>query len=191
MLRILHNTNIDFIKRWRVVAVVILAFLLPGLVWAAATGFRRSIEFTGGTMVQYEFTNAPDIGVVRQTVTAAGYPNAEVQTFGSPRDIVVRAQGIEAGRVETTEAVAARLNAALRSRFGANALRVVQTEAISARVGAELRRNAIIAMLISFGVTLLYLAWRFDARLALAAVLANVHDIIATFVFIKYMGIEI
>ena len=191
MLRILPSTKIDFIKRWRLVAVIIVAFLLPGLIWAAATGFKRSIEFTGGTMVQYEFTTAPDIGVVRQTVTEAGYPNAEVQTFGSPRDIVVRAQGIEAGQVQSTEAVAARVNAAIRSRFGSNVPRVVQTEAISARVGAELRRNAIIAMLISFGVTLLYLAWRFDARLALAAVLANVHDIIATFVFIKYMGIEI
>jgi preprotein translocase subunit SecF len=142
-------------------------------------------------MVQYEFTTAPDVGVVRQTVAAAGYPTAEVQTFGSARELVVRAQGIEAGQVQATEAVAQRVNAALRERFGSNALRVVKTEAISARVGAELRRNAIIAMLISFGVTLLYLAWRFDTRLALAAVFANVHDIIATFVFIKYMGIEI
>ena len=191
MLRILQNTKIDFISRWRLVAMLIAAFLLPGLIWVAATGFKRSIEFTGGTMVQYEFTTAPDIGVVRQTAAAAGYPNAEVQTFGSPRDIVVRAQGIESGQVQATEAVAERLNAALKSRFGANAFRIVQTEAISARVGAELRRNAIVAMLISFGVTLLYLAWRFDTRLALAAVLANIHDIIATFVFIKYMGIEI
>jgi preprotein translocase subunit SecF len=104
---------------------------------------------------------------------------------------VVRAQGAEAGQTQATEAVAEKLNTALRSRFGATEVRVVRTEAIGPRVGAELRRNAIVAMLISFGVTLLYLAWRFDARLALAAVLANVHDIIATFVFIKYMGIEI
>jgi preprotein translocase subunit SecF len=54
-----------------------------------------------------------------------------------------------------------------------------------------LRRNAVIAMLISFAMTLLYLTWRFEWRLAAAAVLANVHDIIATFAFVKYMQIEI
>jgi preprotein translocase subunit SecF len=197
MLRILHNTKIDFIKRWRLVGVLIAVFLLPGLIWITAgavnprsEAFEFGIEFTGGTVVQYAFTTPPDIGVVRQTVIDAGFPNAEVQTFGSPREIVVRAQSAE-GESQATEAVASRLNSALRARFGENAVRVVRTEAIGPRVGAELRRNAVIAMLISFGVTLLYLAWRFDARLALAAVLANVHDIIATFVFIKYMNLEI
>ena len=191
MLRILHNTHIDFIKRWRLVGLLIIAFLLPGTIWIAISGFKLGIEFTGGTVVQYEFTAPPDIGVVRQTVNATGFPNAEVQTFGSARDIVVRAQGVESGQAQATEAVAERLNAGLRSRFGANSFRVVRTEAIGPRVGAELRRNAIVAMLISFAVTLLYLAWRFDARLAVAALVANVHDILATFVFIKYMDIEI
>jgi preprotein translocase subunit SecF len=191
MLRILHNTNIDFIKRWRLVTALILAFLIPGSIWIAIDGFKLGIEFTGGTVVQYEFTTPPDIGVVRQAVTSAGFPNAEVQTFGSPRDIVVRAQGLQGGQTQATEAVAERVNAALRARFGANTVRVMRTEAIGPRVGAELRRNAVIAMLISFAVTLLYLAWRFDARLAVAALVANVHDILATFVFIKYMGIEI
>ena len=191
MLRILHNTNIDFIKRWRLVALLIVAFLLPGVVWIAVSGFKLGIEFTGGTVVQYEFATAPDIGEVRETVTNSGFPSAEVQTFGSARDIVVRAQGTEAGQAQATEAVAERLNAALRARFGQTAMRVVRTEAIGPRVGAELRRKALIAMLISFAVTLLYLAWRFDGRLAVAAIVANIHDILATFVFIKYMDIEI
>ncbi len=191
MLRILPTTHIDFIKRWRLVTVLIAAFLLPALIWIAVSGFNFGIEFTGGSVVQVEFTQAPNIGDVRSAVTSA-VPGAEVQTFGGPNEIVLRAQEREHVEVASgAESVAQSMRTALARRFGENAFRVVRTEAIGPRVGAELRRNAIIAMLISFGVTLLYLAWRFDVRLAAASVLANLHDIIATFAFIRYAQIEI
>jgi preprotein translocase subunit SecF len=191
MLRILHDTQIDFIKRWRLVIVIMLAFLLPALAWIVVSGFKLGIEFTGGTVIQVQFAQVPNIADVRSTVTSA-VPGAEVQTFGSANELVLRAQ--ERRHVEAqsgAESVAQTMRRALTTRYGASAFRVVRTEAIGPRVGAELRRNAIIAMLISFGVTLLYLAWRFDARLAVASVLANVHDILATFAFIKYAQIEI
>jgi preprotein translocase subunit SecF len=199
MLRILHNTQFDFIKRWRQVGIIVIAFLLPALVWIIASmisggfgkAFKVGIEFTGGAAVQVAFKADANIGEIRQAVTAL-YPTAEVQSFGSPRDVVIRAQGAEtAGQVETVGSVTEALRGALRDKYGEAAFTVGSTEAIGPRVGAELRRNAIIAMLISFAVTLGYLAWRFDGRLAVAAVLANVHDIIATFAFIKYAQIEI
>lgn len=189
MLRILPNTQIDFIKRWRLVAVLIGAFLLPALVWIAISGFKVGIEFTGGTVVEVEFAQTPNIGDVRNAVTSV-VPGAEVQTFGSPNQIVLRAQERQQVDVANVESVGQTMRSALVNKYGAAAFKVVRTETIGPRVGAELRRNAVIAMLISFGVTLLYLAWRFDARLAVASVLANVHDIIATFAFIRYMGIE-
>ena len=201
MLRILHNTNFDFIKRTRLVAIIIAAFLIPALVWMTvdiARGglgnlFNLGIEFTSGTAVEVQFREAPDMAEVRSVVSAA-VPGVEVQTFGSPRDIVFRAQ--EEQHVDSTaagaETVPNKISAALRERFpGDSAFTIQRTEAISPRVGAELRRNAIVAMLISFAVTLMYLAWRFDGRLAFASVLANLHDIIATFAFIKYAQIEL
>jgi preprotein translocase subunit SecF len=161
--------------------------------WIAISGFQYSIEFTGGTLIQLEFRNPPDVGEVRSALAQAGHEGVEIQTFGSPNELVVRAQEEEAVAQQAggAETVAARIRAALDQRFGADAYRVVRTEAVGPRVGAELRRNAAIAMLISFGITLLYLAWRFEWRLALASVLANVHDIVATFAFIRYMNIEI
>ena len=197
MFRILQNTNIDFIGRWRLVTLLIAAFLLPALIWTGVStargglseAFHLGIEFTGGTLAQYDFPRAPNLETVRSTVTSAGFPGAEVQTFGAPDQIVVRAQNVDT-TAASAEATAQRLTAALRQAFPDNVPTVARTDAVGPRVGAELRRNAIIAMLISFGVTLLYLAWRFDARLALASVLAIVHDIIATFAFIKFMGIE-
>ena len=200
MLRILHNTNIDFIKRARLVTILIAGFLIPALAWMVvdvARGgmddlFNLGIEFTSGTVVEVRFTEAPDIAAVREAVgsVAAG---AEIQTIGSPRDIVIRAQEPEHVQRTATgaSAVANTISSALTERFGAGSYTLQRTEAVSPRVGAELRRNAIVAMLISFAVTLLYLAWRFDARLAIASVLANIHDIIATFAFIKYAQIEL
>jgi preprotein translocase subunit SecF len=62
---------------------------------------------------------------------------------------------------------------------------------VGPRVGDELRRQAAIATLIAFGLTLVYLAWRFEWRFGVAAIIATIHDIIATLAFMKYMNIEI
>jgi preprotein translocase subunit SecF len=200
MLRILHGTNIDFIRRARLVTILIAAFLIPAMSWMvvdAARGglgdlFNLGIEFTSGTSVEVQFREAPDMAAVRDAVGGVA-PGAEIQTIGSPRDIVIRAQ--EPEHVQRTAAgasvVADTIAGALTQRFGAGSYTLQRTEAVSPRVGAELRRDAIVAMLISFAVTLLYLAWRFDARLAMASVLANIHDIVATFAFIKYAQIEL
>jgi preprotein translocase subunit SecF len=144
-------------------------------------------------MVQLEFTQAPNVGDVRDALSQAGLGNTEVQTFGSSRDIVVRAQ--EQEHVQQLGAGAAsiksQIQSALTTRYGANAFRVVGSEAVGARVGSELVRNATIALLISFAVSLIYLAIRFEWRFGLAAVLANIHDILAVFAFIKYLNLEV
>ena len=193
MLRILHDTKIDFIRLRRATTIAILAFILPGLIWIAISGFRYSIEFTGGTLVQLVFTEAPDIGEVRDVLGGAGLADAEIQTFGAPNEIVVRAQApaTVATQAGGAESVASTITDALSARYGEDGFRVERTEAVGPRVGAELRRNAIIAILISFAATLLYLGWRFEGRFAVASVIANIHDIVATLAFMKYMNIEI
>jgi preprotein translocase subunit SecF len=197
MLRILHNTRIDFIGRWRLVTGALIAFLIPAVGWMVVSSvggnaFRTGIEFTGGTLLQLEFKQPPDVGVVRAAAEQA-VSRVEVQTFGSPRDIVIRAQQREHVRRQSAGAatVAEAIQRGLEQRFGRDAFRVVRTDAIGPRVGDELTRNATIAMLISFAVSLIYLAARFEWRFGVAAVLANMHDIVATFAFIKYAQIEI
>jgi preprotein translocase subunit SecF len=198
MLRILHNTKIDFIGRWRLATTVLVAFLIPAIIWMGVSTartrepFRFGIEFTGGTLVQAKFQQSPDVGAVRAAVSQA-VGDVEVQTFGSPQDVVIRAQEPEHVRRQSGRAatVAESIQRALEQRFGVGAFTVVQTEAIGPRVGAELRRDATIALLISFVVSLIYLAIRFEWRFGLAAVLANMHDIVATLAFIKYAQIEI
>jgi preprotein translocase subunit SecF len=193
MLRILHNTNIDFLRLRKIAAIITLAFILPGLVLIGVTGVRYSIEFTGGTLVRVHFAQPQQVGEIRSTLATAGIASAEIQQFGSPREFVIRAQEREqveqqAGSAET---VADDIESALTRRFGEGSYEVMRTEAVGPKVGSELRRNAIIAVLLSFITTLIYLAWRFEWRFGLAAVIATAHDILATVAFIKYMDLEV
>jgi preprotein translocase SecF subunit len=193
MLRILHNTHIDFIRLWRWSTALIALFIVPGVILIAISGFRYSIEFTGGTLMQLEFREAPDVGEVRSTLSNAGIPDAEIQTFGSARELVVRAQDEQhvAQQSVGAESIAQRVRNALDARYGENAYKVVRVEGVGPRVGAELRRQALLAVVLSFVATLIYLAWRFEWRFGVAAIVATIHDIIATLAFMKYMNIEI
>jgi preprotein translocase subunit SecF len=193
MLRILHDTTIDFIRLWRWSTALIALFIIPGVILIAVSGFRYSIEFTGGTLMQLEFREAPDIGDVRSTLSDAGVADAEIQTFGSPREIVVRAQDESdvAEQAIGAESVADQIKSALSARFGADSYRVVRTEGVGPRVGGELRQRALYALIISFAATLIYLAWRFEWRFGVAAIVATIHDIIATLAFMRYLNLEI
>jgi preprotein translocase subunit SecF len=193
MLRILYKTSFDFIRRWRLAAAFVAVFIVPAALLIPFTGLNYSIEFTGGTVVQVTFNDSTDVGRVRAALTTAGVPGAEPVSFGTPRDYVIRAQDLDAVQQEEVgaETVAEQVRDALNAEFGEGSYVVVRTEAIGPRVGEELERQAVIAMLIAFGLTLVYLAWRFEWRFSVAAVLATVHDIVAAFAFIKYMNLEI
>lgn len=194
MLRVLHNTRIDFIRLWKPVTVAIFLFIVPGLLWTLVSGPRWGIEFTSGTMLELEFKQAPELGRIRSAIAGAGFEDAEVQTFGAPNQIVIRAQDEETIRDQATagaEGVVDRIENALSAEFGAESFREVRTESVGPRVGGELRQKALIALLISFGVSLLYIAWRFDWRLGVSAIVANIHDILATFALIKYLDLEV
>src|SRR3954471_9509385 len=147
MLRIFHGTNYDFVKPWRIAVGITVAFILAGFIFLGVhkarygTALNQSIEFTGGTLMQLEFTQPPNIGDIRATVDAAGFPNSEIQQFGSSREFTVRAAGHAAGTTATSsqavEATAHEIQGALERKFGASNLRVVRTEIVGARVGDE------------------------------------------------------
>jgi preprotein translocase subunit SecF len=192
MLRILHGTNYDFIKPWRWAVGITAAFIAVGLIYLGVHGINRSIEFTGGTLMQLEFKQPPNVGDIRSTIDAAGYPNSEIQQFGSPREFTIRAAGhTPQAAGSTVEATAREIQSALEKKFGPDAFRVVRTEIVGPRVGDELSRNAVIAILISLVVTLVYLAIRFEWRFGVAAVIATFHDLLSTLAFLAIMRLEV
>ncbi|HEX8724693.1 MAG TPA: protein translocase subunit SecF [Gemmatimonadaceae bacterium] len=193
MLRILHGTSYDFIKYWRHAAIITIAFIVVGLSVLFVTGAHYSIEFTGGTTMQVEFSQPPNPDVIRSTVDHAGFSGSTIQQFGSPTEYTINAQprsgNAEFGAVDST---AKQIEAALHAQFGDTShVRVISSQFVGAQVGSELRRNAMIAVLISFLVTLVYLAIRFEWRFGVAAVVATAHDIFTTLAFLSMMRLEI
>ncbi len=194
MIRFFANANYDFmgVRRWAYVATA--AFALPGLMLFPLRGLNESIEFTGGTLIQVTANN-PTVteGSIRSALDAAGLRGAEVQTYGAPNEFVIRTRlSPTASQLEgTTQQTAAVVDSALGLAFGADRPAIVRTEAVGPKVGGELRQKALLAIVLSFGATLIYLWFRFEWRFGLAAVAATAHDIILTMSFMSLMHLEV
>src|ERR1035437_5712205 len=185
MLRILHDTKIDFIRWWRWAAGLTIGFILIGLgSLAIRGGFDESVEFTGGTLMQLHFTAAPTPEKIR-----AGIHDEEIATFRTPSDFTIRARSGSA--VVGADSSSRQIEGLLVKGFGRDAFKVVRTEAVGPKVGSELARGAVIAILVSFFVTLVYLAIRFDWRFGVAATVATMHDILTTVAFMSILHLEV
>ena len=191
-MRLFANANYDFIGRRRLGYLVSLAVIVPGFLLLLFRGANYSIEFTGGTLLQVETRGPGDVGRVRAALGEAGVNGAEIQTFGSDRELVIRARVAREGSdANDTQATSGAVQAALDQAVGRGQYEIVRTEAVGPKVGSELRQKAIIAILLSFAVVLVYLAIRFEWRFGVAAVIATAHDVIASLAFIGLSRIEV
>ena len=191
-MRLFANANYDFLGHRRIAYVLSLAFLIPGLLVLALRGVNYSVEFTGGTLMQVQSEQPVDVGAVRNALAARGVQGAEIQTFGSARELVIRARVVRQGaNADDTQVTATALREALDASVGAGKYTVLRTEAVGPKVGGELRQKALMAILLSFLVVLAYLAYRFEWRFGVAAILATAHDIIASIAFIAIVRLEV
>ena len=107
-MRLFANANYDFLGQRKVAYGISIAFSLIGLLVLLIRGVNYSVEFTGGTLVQVETTQPADVGALRNALQARGIPNAEIQTFGSDREIAIRALG-RYGKPEEVKAAARKI----------------------------------------------------------------------------------
>jgi preprotein translocase subunit SecF len=192
-MRLFANARYDFIgvRQWAYGFSALL--IIPGLLWLLVSGLNYSIEFTGGTLIQIKTPAPIGTGVIRTALTTGGVPGAEVQTFGSETEFSIRARlsAEENGQTLGTQETRAAVQRALDAGLGAGRYEIVRAEAVGPKVGRELQGKALVAVLFSFVVTLIYLAFRFEWRFGLAAVIATAHDILATLAFIRYLNLEV
>jgi preprotein translocase subunit SecF len=174
--------------------VVTATFTAIGLALLVFRPLNQSIEFTGGTLLQLHVNDASiETGRIRAALEAGGISGAEIQTFGAPDEFVIRARLDPRLDVtgQSTQATSALVDSALTSAFSAGSYDIERVEAVGPKVGGELRQKALLAILMSFGATLIYLWFRFEWRFGIAAVAATVHDIISTIAFVSLMNLEI
>jgi preprotein translocase subunit SecF len=193
MIRLFENANYNFLGVRRYAYAITAAVALVGLLALGIRGVNESIEFTGGSMLHVRTADsAVTISQLRAALTAHGITGAELSTFGTSTDFVIRAPIARGAAVaEAAQQAAREVEAALTAGLGAGRYTVQRREAVSAKVGGELRGKALLAVVMSFGVTLLYLAFRFEWRFALATIAATAHDILLTVAFISLMHLEI
>jgi preprotein translocase subunit SecF len=155
-------------------------------------GLNYSIEFTGGTLLQVQSKKPVDVAQLRTGLDREGIHGAEIQNFGAENEYVIRARVAKPGSdANDTQATAEAVRQALNAVLGPGNYTVLRTEAVGPKVGGELRQKAFLAIFLSFFAVLAYLAYRFEWRFGLAAVVATAHDILATIAFIGILRLEV
>ncbi len=191
-LRLFHNAKYDFIAVRKKAYAVTGAIIVVGLAFLLIRGVNYSVEFTGGTLIQVHTTGNVGDDQLRSGLDAAGIKNAEIQRFGDGNDFVIRARvGDTQADANNTQAAQEAVRQGLDQVVGTGKFEITRTEAVGAKVGGELRGQAFLAIFLSFFAVLAYLAYRFEWRFGLAAVIATAHDMVTTIAFTAGMRLEV
>ncbi|WP_333708530.1 protein translocase subunit SecF [Tepidimonas ignava] len=177
--------TIPFTRHMLALNLVSLVTFVLAVVFLALRGLNLSVEFTGGTVIEVAYPQPADLAPVREAVAQLGYGDVPVQHFGSAREVLVRLplrEGLSSG--QQTE----QLLAALRARTPDVELR--RTEFVGPQVGRELVEGGLLALAFVIGGIMLYLALRFEWKFALAAIVANLHDVIIILGFFAFFQWE-
>ncbi|WP_028916062.1 protein translocase subunit SecF [Pseudoxanthomonas sp. J35] len=184
-----HDTRIDFMKmRW--VALIAAAVLFVAAVGTIVTkGFNYALDFTGGTVVEVRFDRSVPVDAVRERLAAAGYEGAQVQSFGSGSDVLVRLQPRD-GQT-TTDANNRTAQEVLEAvSLPDNKAHLLRTEFVGPQVGAELARNGVYAALFVVVGFLIYIGVRFEWKFAVVATVTTLFDVLITAAFFSWTGRE-
>ena len=180
------SKDIPFMKHALVFNVISLLTFLLAVFFLATRGLHFSVEFTGGTLVEVSYAEAPDVGKVREALTRDGFADVQVQNFGSSRDLLIRLpvqKDLDSARV--SEKVMGSLKA-----IGGTAPELRRVEFVGPQVGKELATDGAMALLMVVTGIMLYLAFRFEWRFAVSAIIANLHDVIIILGFFAFFQWE-
>lgn len=180
------RTNFDFM-RWRVVGLVLsTAINLATVVSLFTQGLNLSIEFTGGTVVELAYPEAPDLDAIRDTLKRSEFGGGVVQKFGSAEQVLLRLP--PAAHVSDAEAAGADVGAKLKRLLPGAEIRRV--DVVGPQVGEELADDAIIAALIAMAGILVYVMLRFTFKFSVGAIVATTHDVMVILGFFSLTRLE-
>lgn len=181
--RIKHD--IPFMRYGKITTTIsLITFLFA--IWALIyKGINLGIDFTGGTLIEVTYSQPARIDQIRTSLEQAGFHDTTVQNFGSGSDVLIRlpVRG-NAGNGKTSEAVISTL------RTQDSSVSLKRVDFVGPQVGKELYDNGALALMVVAGGILLYLSLRFEWRFALAAIIANVHDVVIILGFFAFFQWE-
>lgn len=175
--------DIPFMRHALIFNLISVATFIAAVAFIAIRGLHFSIEFTGGTVMEVSYPQAAPLAQVRKVVEDLGYADAQVQNFGTSRDLLIRlplrseqAGADEKAAAKATSEQSEKVMAALKAATPNVELRRV--EFVGPQVGEELATDGALALLFVVIGIMIYLAIRFEWKFAVAAIIANLHDVV-------------
>ena len=187
---ILGQTKIDFLGKRNITFAFSAVFAVIGLVavFAVYTGkANMGIDFSGGVSIQFRFEGPVEIDEVRGMLAEGGFPDAGLQQFAEPNKLLVRLKGARGNLRETSDSISAVFSKGLPE----NPFVVDSTTEIGPTVGKKLQTDALKAIGIALLGILFYVAWRFEFRFGVAAVVATFHDVLVVMGLLYLMDKEV
>jgi len=194
MLQLIKSTSINFIAKRHLCYGVSAVVLLAGIIAFALRGHERyGVDFTGGLLQEYRFSQPASADGVRSALAKVGLGNAVIQQFGSPTEWLIRTPVVESPKAqETVQEAIARTGEALRSEFPDADPQQVRIEQVGPTVGAILRQKAWLAIGWSMIGILMYVALRFKHfDFAFAGIMALIHDVVVAVGALCLLGRQI
>lgn len=177
--------DIPFMKHALVFNVISMITFLLAVIFLATRGLHFSIEFTGGTVLEVSYSQPVDVDKIREAVASLGYPDAQVQNFGTSRDVLIR---LPIKGTITSAQLSIEVMRKLKESDASAELRRV--EYVGPQVGKELANDAALALFMVCVLIMGYLALRFEWRFAVAAIIANLHDVVIILGFFAFFQWE-
>ncbi len=172
-------------KIWFAISTVII---VAGLICMFTKGFNFGIDFTGGTIVDLKFERPVAIAEVRTSLAKFGLEGSQIQLSGAETG-VTEAENVMIRTTDMEEAQRKEVMAAIKTDVGN--YDVLREEKVGATIGGELITNAVLALVVSWALIIAYVAYRFEWRFGVAAVLALVHDILIVLAVFSFTGRQI
>lgn len=174
---------IDFLKYRRVCLLVSVVFFATGIVaYFVKGGFKYHIDFAGGTELRVKFDKQLASTQIRNLVSTAGFSDAIIQSIGSDgTEFLIRVS-------ESSESVEDRFSAYIAQELPDNRMIIRHVEWVGAEVGKDIKWNALISVILSLLLIMLYVAVRSRYRFAVGAVVAIAHDMIAVLIYFLIFG---
>jgi preprotein translocase subunit SecF len=205
--------DIPFMRHALVLNLISFLTFAAAVFFLLSRGLHLSIEFTGGTVLEVEYAQAADINKTRAAVESLNLGEVQVQTFGTSRDVLIRipvrgdvkqsevSQRVfdqlckaESGAVSIKQYTTPQGESVSRpscaTTTGAEPLKLNRTEFVGPSVGSELARDGLIALAFTVLGIMIYLAFRFEWKFAVAGIVANLHDVVIILGFFAFFQWE-
>jgi preprotein translocase subunit SecF len=182
----MKTTTINFIGNRHIALIFSGLLSLASIISLATQGLHMGIDFTGGTLIEVGYQQPADLNALRLKLDTEGFEDATVQNFGTAKDVLIRLklqEGVSSADLSTK--VLDTIN-----KDVAQPASLRRVEFVGPQVGDDLAEDGFLALLYSSLAFLVYIAWRFEWKFSLGAIIATFHDVIVTLGLFSILGLE-